>query len=312
MAHVDVEELVAALDRGFKWVRSNLLQFSLSNAKSEEEKLQLLKPLGELALAADLIEQLIPGRFLTKEISEWCWNELEQGETLVGILSVRPDLIVIATLYANFKRAGLHNSRLDLLIAFLSKSPSVQNIELPTWRRLDVEHGLASLGLSLFPSDPEKGTWLSALPEPWTITDDIAYAMTHDVFYITDFGHEQDRLSADSKRYLRTWLPTWLTLYQKQMNWDLFAELLIVAACIDSSLIGMTAELGYLISVQHENGMVRGPPNSAKNLLSDTHTEHRTVFLKNYHTTLVSLIAFAFGTRRTLSEDAIRLTHVPA
>src|SRR6266540_1284290 len=150
MSDLAPAELRAALEQTFRWLQRNLSEFSLSNACNAEEKLHLLKPLGELALAMDIVERVQPGRFAARDISHWCWDELGQGEVLVETLTIRPDLIVGATLYACFHRAGLRSPRLDRLIEFLCRSPSALNVELPKWRRLDVEHGFEGLGLSSF------------------------------------------------------------------------------------------------------------------------------------------------------------------
>jgi hypothetical protein len=155
-----------------------------------------------------------------------------------------------------------------------------------------LEHGFEGLGLSTFPECPERGTWLEALPEPWTLTNDIAYALTHDVFYITDFGFKPHRLAVQMREYITTWLPTWLFIYWRQSSWDIFAELIMVAACIKKTR-AVRSEMRQLISAQHQNGMTPGPSNSAKSLLRDYHSEARVSFLQNYHTTLVSLMAMS-------------------
>src|SRR5262249_38141193 len=158
----------------------------------------------------------------------WCWDQLRQGDLLIEIVLARPDLVLVATLYANFQRHGFSNARLETALRYLIRTACVRSLEFPTWRRLDLLHPTASLGLQRFPRRPEKAPWLAARPEPWTLTDDIAYATTHSVFYITDFGRRPSRLSRPVRDYLQTWLPAWLTIYERQHNWDLFAELVMV------------------------------------------------------------------------------------
>jgi len=201
------------LKRAAVWLDENHAEFHLSHARTIDEQIQLIKPIGELALTSSVLAQLGYDRsWCTSKIND-CWQELECGELLLRILAARPDLIVAATLYSSFYEFGMRHDRLERLLIHLSQSPACNAIEFPTWRRLDVAHGFQKLGLHPFPLKPHSDTWLSALPEPWMISDDIAYAITHEIFYITDFGNEIDRLDRNVRNYVSAWLPAWLEIY---------------------------------------------------------------------------------------------------
>lgn len=277
---------------GVNWLIENRAQFHLAHARDHEEALQLIKPLGELALTASLFRRLDLHSLWADETLAFCWNELDGGEVLLRVLAARPDLVVASTIYAGFAEAGLTNERLDILLRHLAESPSCSGIEFPAWRRLDVAHGFSALGYRAFPAKPEVGTWLERFPEPWMMSEDIAYAVTHEVFYITDFGWSRGRLADEIRAYLCTWLPAWSSIWARQEHWDLLAEFAMVAGCLGQPCDGV---LDRLVVLQDERGFFPGPRGSASLLISRQTEAGRGTFLANYHTTLVTLMALAFA-----------------
>jgi hypothetical protein len=291
MSCVDLRMLMR---RVADWVDVNWDQFLLYHARSVDQRIFLIKPLGELALTAALLLRAGHLERWSKDKLDRIWNELGGGDTLLQVLAARPDLIVASTLYASFRKAGYRNSRLDLLVEHLAGTASCGAIEFPAWRRLDVAHGLDALGISPFPRKPTTGTWIAARPEPWLITDDIAYAVTHEIFYITDFGTEVGRLPDAIFSYVVTWLPAWLEIYARQENWDLYAEFVMVGACLHQ---GQGNAVRHLAAQVQPEGYVSGPRGSAANLLHPAETTERSRFLRNYHTTLVAMMAFSLCLR---------------
>ncbi|MGW0194752.1 DUF6895 family protein [Nonomuraea sp. NPDC003201] len=75
-------------------------------------------------------------------------------------------------------------------------------------------------------------TWLGHAPEPWLLDHDNAYALTHTVFYLTDWGRSPARLPAALADYLSGWLPAWCQVWCEEEDWDLLGELLAVDACL--------------------------------------------------------------------------------
>lgn len=278
--------------RARSWLDVNRIQFKLSHARSHVSRLRLIKPLGELALTASILGRFAKSQEWSHGVLDYCWREFGEGDVLINLLAARPDLVIISTLYANFASAGFSNHRLESLLRYLSSSANTHSIEFPTWRRLDLYHGCAQLGLMNFPSQPELGTWLSGFPEPWMISEDTAYAVTHEVFYISDFGRLPSRINDEIRSYLRLWIPAWLRIYSCDTNCDLFAEFLMVAACVGISHEGMWVDLQ---GCQNSDGFFPGPGQSAENLLSSQMPQERRIFLQNYHTTLVCLMAMAMN-----------------
>ena len=61
------------------------------------------------------------------------------------------------------------------------------------------------------------------------------YGVTHDVFHLTDWGRNRQRLSPELAGYLRLWLPSWLENWLEEELWDLVGELLAVTACLPAA-----------------------------------------------------------------------------
>ncbi|MGJ0223581.1 DUF6895 family protein, partial [Streptococcus pyogenes] len=164
-------------------------------------------------------------------------------------------------------------------------------LEFPTWRRLDLQRAFESLGVQPFPPQAAKSCWFFNRPEPWIMSDDIGYALTHDIFYLTDFGRDVTQLPSECIRYLEDWLPSWLGIFLKRPNWDLVAELLMVGSCLRSE--ASTEYYEALLSAAEDDGLVPSPPGSGAQLiaLEEDVEPRRRRFLSNYHTCLVSCMA---------------------
>jgi hypothetical protein len=211
---------------------------------------------------------------------------------LAEILLVRPDLIVLISLYAYLKSFGYSNPKMDKLVPLLWHSAACQRLEFPYWRKLDIFHSLEKLQLAEFPDFAEENCWFSGQPEPWIMSDEIAYGVTHAVFYITDFGRYPERISSTSRMYLKSWNPAWLNIFSMASNWDVVSELLMVASCIakDDDL----EEYYVLVANASENdGMIPSPSGAGRQLidLEGDCSAKRKRFLGNYHTCLVALMA---------------------
>lgn len=288
-----------SLLRGLEWIDRNQNSFGIESFGAEADaKIKAVKPVGELALAASLLRFWEIEKAWAKKQLDFCWASFDKGEVLLHLLLARPDLIVISTVYASFKCNGYINDKLEHLIAFLSSSDCCSSIEFPRWRQLDLEHGLSALGLRSFPENAHIGTWINGLPEPWLLTDDIAYAVTHEIFYITDFGSKPDRLPQYFHEYVSRWLSLWIKLYIARDNYDLVAELVMVGLCL-----GLKEEMYGGISIltrkQHKSGYFPGPGNMRSS------PSLGTIFLHNYHTTIVGVLALSMFLRFAQKEYGV-------
>jgi hypothetical protein len=124
---------------------------------------------------------------------------------------------------------------------------------------------------------------------PWMVNLELAYTITHEVFYVTDFGFKPYRLDPNIRAYIQTWLPSWLKIYAEKADFDLTAELIMTDACIEGQ--GFDDYVALLVRSQHNMGYMPGPPMTGATLKSDFDLPERVVFLENYHSTLVTIMA---------------------
>jgi hypothetical protein len=281
----------AAAERALGWVESHRAEFALPAGAIHESTLRALKPLGELVLIAEKLVRAETGHSAQgREWLAWAWAELGGGDKLLHILAARPDLIILSTVYASFAQCGFVNPRLRDTIEGIYELDATQAIEFPNWRRLDVRHAMAALRGTRLGEDALAGSWLSFRPEPWLLNDDAAYAVTHEIFYATDYGLHPAGVAGELNDYLRIWLPVWLRIYERRSNFDLFAELLMCAGYLRFAGI-YEAAIPRLLAEQASDGAFPGPVGSAANLITSSTPDARADFLRNYHTTLVSILA---------------------
>lgn len=285
------------LTKNISWIKTNIEQFSLENSDSAQEKLMLLKPLGELVLTLCLLKRIGIEARLVEEASAWAWKQLQEGNEIADLFMARPDLMVLSSLYASFEELGFENQKVLKIITNYSKSIGCMSVELPAWRKLDIRHSLENLGVMAFPTSPEKGIWLECYPEPWKMSDDIAYAVTHEVFYITDFGIKVNRLQKNIREYLDIWCPAWLDIYTSQKNWDLTAEFIMVMECIGKNN-RCDKYIERIYNHQELDGLVPSPSHAGKQFLKGGEEPERERFLSNYHTTLVTTMAMAMSSSK--------------
>lgn len=273
-----------------QWVFSSRDQFSLRNAADKPHELELLKPLGEFVLCLGILARRCPNEPAYVDAAQWAWDEFGEGELFIEILLARPDLLILSSVYANFHCLGLRHASLHKLLGRLSETALFRSIQFPNWRRLDLEYSMAKLNLLAISPETISHMWSYTCPEPWLIENDAAYALTHEVFYVTDFGQSSELVPRHVSEYLVTWLPAWFEIYRSQGNWDLCAELLMVAACLPTTALEFSA-FGCLTDAVASEGFLPAPPEGGRTLKRSSDSDERQEFLTHYHTTLVGLLA---------------------
>jgi hypothetical protein len=288
---LDSDQARDSMRKATEFVVASASQFSLMHATNANGRMMLLKPFGELVLIAAILKRWGLAGELGGHLIERCWEETRHGELLVEILLTRYDLAVLTTLYGSFRELGFRSERLDKVVEHVLNSRSSKSVELPQWRKLDVAHAFEKLGLMTFPAHPSRSTWLDSLPEPWSISDDIAYAVTHTIFYISDFARLPGRVPLHVADYVRLWLPVWLRIYALRGNWDLLGEMLMVGNCVEAPIDDLDSHYIQLLNVQLADGCFPGPAGSGTALMVGDPDYARRHFLTNYHTTLVGIMA---------------------
>lgn len=286
--------LESVFDNSFGWVLERKSFFSVHPYKNTPRLLDLIKPMGELMLVADLLLRTSHRKNDARDLLDFGWEELEKGKVLESILCSRPDLLTLSAIYAVFHVNGYHSESLKTQIERVVKTPGYFNLDLPAWRRLDLLHGLSSLNINTDQkiSSVFKNSWLAEKYSYWTITDATAYGVTHTVFYMTDYGRKPDGLPEDIISYLSAVLPKWAEHYLQEGNYDLASEMFMSMGCIDTH---PPYELINQFSAgQRKDGSYEGPPFGALNLVHGESDEERIGFLSDYHTTLVACMAAYF------------------
>lgn len=265
--------------------------FSIKDIKNEEQLILLIKPIGEFVLIMELLKRWGIKREIAKDNLRWAWDEFGQGKLFYNILKKRPELIILSSIYPAFFKSGFNNEEAFNLIKHLLKLKGCHGYDLPMWRRLDLELTKVNLGLRSFDKKVLSQTYFGNFPEPWLISNNFAYAITHEVFYITDFGTEKNNLPKEFQDYLKLWIPSWIEIFIEDQNWDITAELIMIGFCI-----GIKDDLDKYIyklaSQQQPDGIIPSPKGGGEFLMEKRDSNRRKRFLKNYHTSLVSLMIF--------------------
>jgi hypothetical protein len=285
--------MATAFDQGIAWLREHRDEFSPRQGRDAYETVLLLKPFSELVLVLCLLRRITPGREFA-DMLEWAWSECESGTMLFRLLAARPDLIDVAGIAASFEEVGYASNRLKRLVGEVSRLTATRAVEAPNWRRIALRYSLTKLGTECGPSEDGDRSWLQSRPEPWMISDGSAYAVTHEVFYRTDFGAEPAALGEDVTRYLALWLPPWTRSFAEEENWDLVAELLLSARFVGVYGHAAFPHVEALRAAQREDGSFAGPAGAGRGLLHVDHAPVRRRFLSCYHTTLVAVLALAY------------------
>ncbi len=287
------------------WIFRDLSRFRLDKGSDPARLVELLKPLGELTLAASLLGKVpcLSTDPVWKEVLDFSWEQLQAGNLLVDVLVERPDLLVLLSLYATLAREGYHNKKLNNQIAHLIATPGYYDTDMLAWRRLDLLVGLEDLGLSdgleSEIMDAFSRTWLSKCHNPWTITDPAAYGLTHTAFYMTNYGVGTTRLPIRVERYLLENCLPWARMYLEAKNFDLAAEMIMARCCIHSSLDTSEQNLcDEFLSARMEDDAFPCPPYGALSLLFGEDDPSRRHFLLHYHTVLVTCMASAMAMNR--------------
>ena len=285
-------DIELAFQKSLNWLSAHHQNFSFRYEGENRDQLLLLKPFAEYLLTIDVLRSVgVSEPFLADNMTE-AWLETKEGEILLELLTARPDMVDIAGIYANFKRWGFSNVRLERWLAKLWDLESTRSLEMPIWRRIAHFYSFSRLGLTKFNQQLVADSWVASIPEPWTISDATAYAITHEVFYITDFGKLPNQIAPSIRDYIRLWLPAWTRAFIAESNWDLTAELVMVAACLrDTDWV--ETPLLRLVRSQMDDGFYPAPQGAGRQLVRQHHTPNRMNFVTNYHTSLVGLLATA-------------------
>lgn len=283
---------IESLHKALQWLQGQRDQFAYSASDNEgSSRLSFYKPLGELAMVLGYLSRNEQYRDLTSDLASWAWKQLQEGDLLKNLMLFRQDLWAPIVIYSWFYRLGFVNPELDRIVRYAADTEVFKAQPMVQYRRLELDMALEVLQIAPLKYIALAGTQLDGLAEPWILSADSAYNITHEIFYATDFGRKLDSLNADHRAYVKTWLPVWMGYIHRQSNWDVFGELVTVAKFVgEDAIYDMGCSL--LLQAQHSNGVFPGPAPPKPPVGSEKEW-NRSYFLDHYHTTFVGIIALA-------------------
>ena len=287
-------DLVVGVESGaVAWLERNLRRFDPLACSHADDANDALKAAAELALVCSLaLESDLAVTSSYRSFAQYLWDEVFESEAIQEHLLLSAASVPAVDLYACLRDCGYEDETFRTRLRALLDEGSLLSTERTPTGELDLLSALATAGLSdriprtdsVYPR-----TLLAACPSLYRLTDADAYALTHALFFLTDFGrHRASCIEPEVSLWCRTSLPRLLGFYLKRGNWDIAGELLIALASVGGACLPPCEEAWTLIfHAQNTDGSFPGGDLSRATNTGD----ERQRFRADYHTTLVVLLA---------------------
>ncbi|MBL8228490.1 MAG: hypothetical protein JNL98_08435 [Bryobacterales bacterium] len=273
--------------RATKWLAANLHEFNPEGERESKSKLRskalvelaLLaayrKKLGDTALCPDY-ERIVAA--IHRYASEpGYWQTCARDNRA---------LLLYGLTYAGLRTCGHEVPEFRHTVANAIRAGAMQQERLP-YRQLDLLHFLELAGFKAPWSYREvcKHTLLCSDPNVVTLSDSDAYAITHALFYMTDFGLRDGDFCARFQRARAVELvEQMLRIYIERENPDLVGELICSLYCLQAPHTSLLTEAwNYLVGIQRDDGHIPGPQHIVP--------ESEGIWKSAYHTTIVFVLA---------------------
>jgi len=295
------EQIYHCYNHALDWLDKHRELFNPLTSPSDDPstEIYLTKALGELGLLCMLTsrstkDDLDPRIEHCLQLLLAIWQQSHYYERVVR----RPEYFQMYTMiYLVLQQCGIIPDTQKALIQQVIDQGYVLATETTPMRLLDRRHMLdCGQFRHDLPSYAElyQQTLLAQTPELVYLTDTDIYAITHTIFYLTDFGRiSSPFLQGDHLTTIRGCIETLLGVYIRHKNWDLVGELLLDCYCLHW-YPEIIFDLAWTEISQHQlpDGSVPGPRYSQekRGTLDDTAGE-QYCFEENYHTTIVNALA---------------------
>lgn len=310
---VQLDRLYLFHQRALAWIDHHLEAFNPLTSERDSSALTIYqtKALGELALLCMLSARHTRGkpeptieRFLRFIHAIWQRPQFQEK-----IYRQPTYFYLYLMLYVVLRQSHFIDDSAQEMIQRAIDQGYVTAVETTPMRLLDRRHMLdAGQFQHTLPSYEElyAQTLLAQASPPFYYTDTDAYAITHTLFYLTDFGKRSTPALSGEHRSTVHWLiETLLGLYLYRKHWDLVGELLLDCYCLHrypDILVPIAWEAVW--RAQLPDGSIPGPRFSAPRLEQmDDEQGKQYCFEQNYHTTLVHAIT-SFLIYHRLKDDA--------
>ena len=183
--------------------------------------------------------------------------------------------------FDNERRCLLLQKQLDYCLDVTSRKTP--------YRYLDVKYSVEKAGMISNLQDDKiifLKTTLGKMKNPLFISDDMAYSITHAIFYLTDMGRKSVTYLLEEK--YDDLIFSLITYYQFKKNMDILSELIISIFFLGRKLTVsqkkiLEKAIFQLYSCQNfEKGYVPSPAYAVE-------VDSEKDFFENYHTTMVAL-----------------------
>jgi hypothetical protein len=284
----------AGIDEGCRYLQANLALFT--PWRGTEFSTEGLQALAELAIVSDLLADP-PVRddarrhaarwrdHVAEQLTDPALRELPRKRPLQAFPYLQPYLVL--------RRNGFRDDYWESTLARLADRCLPAAAEAVPYRRLDVHYFLTAAGLGCDgPSETElfDRTFLAQYTDPLAIDDDAAYALTHAVFYLTDFGRRRSPLlpSLEAARHAEV-MDSLAVHYWRLGHWDLLGETAACSFLLAGPSATRLAASARLAAARRPDGAVPGTARREEELEQDLPTSEE-VFSACYHTTIVALL----------------------
>jgi hypothetical protein len=290
-------------NKAINWIYKNLNNFS---RLLDDNDLQFhLKILGELSVLSSFFRfKYTYENYKINKIQKFVQKRFDNDVYIAEIIrNPRLSLFSASTLYSYLKSETFKMEKLEysLNVAFNLMSPILSQLSRArimdlcySFNRIGLSHNLPTL-VSLF-----KKTILHREFNIVLLNESEVYSITHILFYLTNFGLKKLEKDLQNKIPFINWIISILLgKYLCERNWDLVAELLICCQCLNfyPNFLYSTAWKN-LISVQNKDGSI--PFSSVVKKKTDTINKDLELYnvKRNYHSTLVSILASLTSTHK--------------
>jgi uncharacterized protein DUF6895 len=203
------------------------------------------------------------------------------------------EFVPVCDVYAALRLVGRDAPEQRVLLERVLQSGILDYIDRLPQGSMEVRLSAESAGLQGALSNVAPQDKLAWIPASILFDNGLAYALTHTIMFITDFGAHPERL--DSTEGLRDRLAMLLVRYCRERNYDLLAELLI---CWDAAALPSTPLIEGVWDV-FLGGQDRWGAFPAQALVDDRPSGHDEAprpsrssrFFRHYHTTILAVIA---------------------
>ena len=296
-ASSDTRPQVGVSARAFHWLAEHRHRFDPRTASTTPRELFARKAFLELALIVGLASrrpERVPAdayaplvEFVTSVASRRSYKELAARD--------RSSLLLYAATYGALRLLGHDDPEFRRSLEQLCGGRYATAVERFPYSQLDLLNTLAAAGIEHESSAVEDAlarSFIAADPTVVDTRDEDVYALTHALFFATDFGLRPAPWPArhDVARTIEL-VDALLMLYRLRRHADLVGELICSHCCLG---VHETPELAraweHLAAVQRPDGSIPGPAGIQIPDLDDDDPAAEA-WMKSYHTTLVAALA---------------------